>query len=225
MLSTAQIPIHLGEPAVSDPSPRGDRAGSSHSWGQSKPRVIRERKEDAVSAAIEWGSTADERAASYPCEEFVPGADLAVYRAIDIAAPVPVVFRWLCQLRVAPYSYDLLDNLGRRSPRELTPGADELEEGQRIMTIFHLASFELDRHITIVCDGIGKKLLGDVSSTYRVAPAENGSRLILKLVCNPPGGRLLARPYRWVMPWFDLFMMRKQFLNLKKLAEKSAADA
>jgi len=25
------------------------------------------------------------------------------------------------------------------------------------------------------------------------------------------------------MPWFDLFMMRKQFLNLKRLAEKTAA--
>ena len=178
-----------------------------------------------MSAAIEWGSTADERAASYPCEEFVPDAALVVYRAIDIAAPVPVVYRWLCQVRVAPYSYDLLDNLGRRSRKELTPGADKLEAGQRVMTIFHLASFEEDRHLTIVCDGIGKTLLGDVSSTYTVAPAENGSRLVLKLVCNPPGGKLLAAPYRWVMPWFDLFMMRKQFLNLKKRAEKTAAAA
>jgi hypothetical protein len=185
----------------------------------------RERRRIAVSAAIEWGSTADERAASYPCEEFVPDAQLAVYRAIDIAAPVPVVFRWLCQLRVAPYSYDLLDNLGRRSPRELTPAADELETGQRIMTIFHLASFEADRHITIVCDGIGQKLLGHVSSTYAVASSGDGSRLVLKLVCNPPGGRLLGAPYRWVMPWFDLLMMRKQFLNLKRLAEKTAAAA
>jgi len=60
----------------------------------------------ALSTAIEWGSTAGERAESYPCEELVPDADLAVYRAIDISAPVPVVYRWLCQLRVAPYSYD-----------------------------------------------------------------------------------------------------------------------
>ncbi len=177
-----------------------------------------------MSTATEWGSTADERAASYPCEEFVPDPTLAVYRAIDIAAPVAVIFRWLCQLRVAPYSYDLLDNLGRRSPRELTSGADELEVGQRIMTIFHLASFEVDRHITIVCDGIGKKLLGDVSSTYAVTGDGDSSRLVLKLVCNPPGGRLLLAPYRWVMPWFDLFMMRKQFLNVRKLAEQTAAD-
>jgi hypothetical protein len=184
-----------------------------------------ERRRIAVSAAIEWGSTVDERAALYPCEEFVPDAKLAVYRAIDISAPVTVVFRWLCQLRVAPYSYDLLDNLGRRSPRELTPGADDLETGQRIMTIFHLASFEPDRHITIVCDGIGRKLLGQVSSTYVVASSGEGSRLVLKLVCNPAGGRLLAAPYRWFMPWFDLFMMRKQFLNLKRLAERTAAAA
>jgi hypothetical protein len=61
-----------------------------------------------LSAAIEWGSTAAERSASYPCEDFVPGADLELFRAIDISAPVAVVFRWLCQLRAAPYSYDLL---------------------------------------------------------------------------------------------------------------------
>jgi hypothetical protein len=40
------------------------------------------------------------------------------------------------------------DNLGRRSPRELTPGLDQLQVGQRIMTIFHLASFEPDRHLS-----------------------------------------------------------------------------
>jgi hypothetical protein len=207
--------IHLGTTFGQDRVTLGTVGNGQ--W--SSPRT----KEDPVSAAIEWGSTADERAASYPCEEFVPDADIAVYRAIDISAPVPVVFRWLCQLRVAPYSYDLLDNLGRRSPRELTPDADELETGQRIVTIFHLASFERDRQMTIVCDGIGKKLLGDVSSTYAVAPAGDGSRLVLKLVCDPPGGRLLAGPYRWIMPWFDLFMMRKQFLNLKRMAEKTAA--
>ena len=176
-----------------------------------------------MSAAIDWGSTAAERSASYPCEGFVPGAELEVYRAIDIAAPVTVVFRWLCQLRAAPYSYDLLDNLGRRSPRELIPGLDQLEVGQRIMTIFHLASFAPDRHLTIVCDGIGQKLLGDVSSTYAVEPAGSGSRLVLKLVAIPPCGGLVGAAYRRVMPWFDLLMMRKQFLTLKRLAEETAA--
>jgi hypothetical protein len=145
-----------------------------------------------LSAAIERGSTAEERVASYPCEEFVPGATLAVYRAIDIAAPAPVVYRWLCQLRVAPLLVRPARQPRPAQPPELTPGVDELEVGQRIMTIFHVASFE---------------------------------PLVLKLVCISPGGRLLRVPYRWVMPWFDVFMMRKQFLNLKRLAEKTEAAA
>jgi hypothetical protein len=58
-----------------------------------------------------------------------------------------------------------------------------------------------------------------------VTPAGDDSRLVLKLVVSPPGGRLLGAPYRWMMPWFDLFMMRKQFLTLKRLAEETAAAA
>jgi hypothetical protein len=47
----------------------------------------------------------------------------------------------------------------------------------------------------------------------------------LKLVVIPSGGKLHRAPYRWVMPWFDLLMMRKQFLTLKRLAEETAAAA
>jgi hypothetical protein len=69
-----------------------------------------------LSAAIEWGSTAAERSASYPCEDFVPGADLELFRAIDISAPVAVVFRWLCQLRAAPTPTTCLTTWGGAAP-------------------------------------------------------------------------------------------------------------
>ena len=84
--------------------------------------------------ASEWGSTAKERAMTLPCDHLLPDAKQVVHRAVDVDAPPEAVFRWLCQLKVAPYSYDLIDNLGRRSPRELTPGAEELREGQRFMS-------------------------------------------------------------------------------------------
>src|SRR4029077_18564030 len=90
-----------------------------------------------------WGSTASERARAFPCDGVLPHASFDLYRAVTVEAPASRVFRWLCQLRVAPYSYDLLDNWGRRSPRELTPGADDLAVGQKIMTIFTLVSFEI----------------------------------------------------------------------------------
>lgn len=73
-----------------------------------------------------WGTTAPERARPYPCDELVPSSDGALFRGVSVEAPAAVVFRWLCQLRAAPYSYDLLDNRGRRSPQELTPGLERL---------------------------------------------------------------------------------------------------
>ena len=70
----------------------------------------------------QWGSTAAERAMPLPCDDALPDATDAYHRAVDVEADAAVVFRWLCQLKVAPYSYDWIDNLGRRSPQRLTPG-------------------------------------------------------------------------------------------------------
>ena len=96
-----------------------------------------------------WGSTAAERRRWFPCDDVLPDAQDAYYRAVDVQAAPEIVFRWLCQMRAAPYSYDLIDNFGRPSPDELTPGLDDLEVGQTFMTIFELAEFARDRHLTL----------------------------------------------------------------------------
>jgi hypothetical protein len=101
------------------------------------------------SVAMIWGSTPSERALPFPCDRVLPDAPFELYRAVTIDALAPVVFRWLCQLRVAPYSYDLLDNRGRQSPRSLTPGLEELAAGQRFMRIFTLTDFEFGKHVTL----------------------------------------------------------------------------
>jgi hypothetical protein len=168
-----------------------------------------------------WGADADERAARYPCDALLAVADQTLFRAITVHAPPPVVFRWLCQLRVAPYSYDWIDNLGRRSPRRLVPGVEDLAVGQRFMTIFILTDFEPDRHLTLYTD---HRLFGEIGCTYLVTPREAGARLVVKLQIRyrrTPTGLILRR----VLPIGDLVMMRKQLRTLRRLAEAQARAA
>lgn len=165
-----------------------------------------------------WGSTAPERAASYPCDRLLPDPEATLYRAVDVGAPAADSFRWLCQLRVAPYSYDLLDNFGRRSPQRLTPGLEQLEVGQRVMTIFRLVEFEPGRSLTVVSRG----RLAEVVCTYAVeARGEERSRIVLKILARHPG-RVRGAALQLLLPPGDLVMARKQLLNLKRLAERGS---
>jgi len=174
-----------------------------------------------VPAAYAWGTEEAERRLPFPCDHYIERADAAYFRGVTVRAAPAVVFRWLCQLRVAPYSYDWIDNGGRRSPRTLTPGLEALAVGQSVMRIFSLVEFARDRHLTLrIKHGAGAfSLLGDLAVTYLTVPEEAGrSRLLVKLVVRyPPGftGALM----RWGLPWGDLVMMRRQLLNLKVLAE------
>jgi hypothetical protein len=158
----------------------------------------------------------------FPCDRYLPGAEDAYYRAIDIDAPPAVLFRRLCQLRVAPYSYDWIDNLGRRSPRSLTPGLEDLRVGQRFMTIFDLVEYEPDVQITLLIRRL-QRLFGAVAGTYLIrARGPRRSRLIVKLLVRHPGGRFESCLRARLLPHGDLVMMRKQLRTLKLLSEEQA---
>jgi hypothetical protein len=169
--------------------------------------------------AYTWGTTAQERSLPFPCDAHLPDAEDAYFRAVDVAAPAGVIFRWLCQLRAAPYSYDWIDNLGRRSPRTLTPGLERLEVGQRVMTIFELVEFERDKQLTLRMRR-GWRVFGDVAVTYLIeSRATTSCRLIAKVLVRHPRGFPAQRFNRMWLPWGDLLMMRRQLLNLGSLAE------
>jgi len=160
---------------------------------------------------LNWAASVAERRASLACDELLPAARTRCDRAISVDAPAAVLFRWLCQLRVAPYSYDLLDNLGRRSPRHLTPGLERLELGQRFMSIFTLASCAPEDHLTLRAPG--------VAVTYAVRAYADHSRLVARVAFKAPGGRLGDALVGRALALGDLIMMRKQLLTLKELAE------
>jgi hypothetical protein len=171
-----------------------------------------------------WGATPPERAAHYPCDDLDFAADDVYFRAVGIRAEPALVRRWLEQLRVAPYSYDWLDNFGRRSPPRLTPGLAPLGRGDRLMTIFRVESASVADLTIRLASAPGRLLMGDFAGTYRVAPDSAGSRLIAKVLVRYPRG-----PYgavlRGPMPHVDLFMFRKQLLTLRGYAERDAAEA
>jgi len=135
-----------------------------------------------MSIAREWGSTPADRAIVFPCDRWLEHPDDVMYRAVAVDAPPPVVFRWLCQLRAAPYSYDWIDNWGRESPRTLTPGLDDLAVGQRVM-IFDLVEFERDRHVTL-------RMRRDVPSLRTVGIVHEIERTFAN-GCARPGFRLV----------------------------------
>ena len=168
-----------------------------------------------------WGATPQEVTRTYACDRIVPDTAGRLLRAVDSSARPDRVFAWLCQLRFAPYSYDWVDNWGRRSPRELASRGRSLAIGQRFMTIFRLVSFVEGQELTIALrGGAPRQIFGDVAVTYRVEPQPGGSRLVAVLRTADPAGPLPVLRRR-LLAWGDLFMMRKQLITLTRYAERS----
>ena len=173
-----------------------------------------------------WGTELNERRLAFPCDNLISQPDDELYRGVTVYASAKTVFRWLCQLREAPYSYDWIDNGGRQSPRALIPGLENLAVGQDVMSIFKLAAFAIDCHLTLRLQGkSASQMFGDVAVSYIIVPiigggSLNSCRLLVKLTVKHPRG-LYGRMMRALLPWGDLIMMRRQLLNLKRLAEET----
>src|SRR5947209_7171649 len=66
-----------------------------------------------------WGVTQAETERWYPCDDLVKVQMLQAWRGVTVGTSAEYVWPWVTQIRLAPYSYDLIDNLGRRSPQDL----------------------------------------------------------------------------------------------------------
>jgi hypothetical protein len=166
--------------------------------------------EDGLVIGDRWGVSESEVLRSYPCDDFVASPTMQAWRGVRIEAPAGAVWPWVAQVRLAPYSYDWLDNRGRRSPQELA-GLAEPRVGERFTTA---GGRELGRIVSV---DPGEQLTGAIMGafmSYVLVPQEHGAtRLLLKVV---------MRSARWAAPGLcagDLIMARRQLLNFKQLAE------
>jgi hypothetical protein len=159
-----------------------------------------------------WGVTDDETRLRFPCDDLVNAPAIEAWRGVDIAAPAPAVWPWITQLRVAPYSYDWIDNMGRRSPRDLLHrpeprvGDNFTSSGGR--PLGRIVSLDPGRQLT-------STIMGAYLSYVLHPQGELATRLLLKVVMQDTR-------FSVAVSLGDLVMARRQLLNIKRLAELEA---
>ena len=162
-----------------------------------------------------WNVTDDEVARHYPCDDFVPAPTLQAWRGVTVHATPETLWPWVCQIRIAPYSYDWIDNLGCRSPQQLQ-GLPEPVVGDAFSTA---AARRFGR---ILATEPPTQLTGEIMGaciSYVLVPEGHTTRLLMKIV---------TAMSRWLTPGLsvgDLIMARRQLLNLKRLAEQPRSVA
>jgi hypothetical protein len=158
--------------------------------------------------ADRWGVTPAEVARRYPCDEVVPDPVLQVWRGVTARATPEQVWPWVAQIRLAPYSYDWIDNRGRQSPRRLLGLADPVP-GENFTAV---GGVPRGRILSVVPgEHLTGQIMGAVMS-YVLVPEGPATRLLLKVVTAR--GRALAP----LLAVGDLVMARRQLSNLAQLA-------
>jgi len=163
-----------------------------------------------------WGVSERETLRPYPCDDFAPSRGLQAWRGVCVEAPAEAVWPWVAQVRLAPYSYDWIDNRGRRSPRELAD-LPEPHVGDRFTTAGGRA---LGRIVSV---DPGKQLTGTIMGAYMSYVLVHGEREVTRLLL-----KVIMRTTRWTAVGLsvgDLIMARRQLLNLKRLAERHYRQA
>jgi hypothetical protein len=160
-----------------------------------------------------WGVTEAEVTRRYPCDDLVPTPVLQAWRGVTVRAEPDMVWRWVTQIRLAPYSYDWIDSLGRRSPQRLHP-LREPTPGEYFTTA--LGGRRFGKIVAVVPgEHLTGRIMGAVMS-YVVVREDLTTRLLLKIVMAQ------GRPIAPLLVVGDLVMARRQLLNLASLAERTS---
>lgn len=160
-----------------------------------------------------WNVEDQEIAYRFGCDGHLEAPSFEVWRGVTIGAGTAIVWSWVTQVRVAPYSYDWIDNGGRRSPRVLLqlppPRVGDAFTTARGRSLGRITAVEPERQLTA-------SIMHTYMSYLLVPKNEHCTRLLLKVVGRVGGPSALA------LSIGDLVMARKQLLNFKKLAENYA---
>lgn len=192
---------------------------------------------------VRWGATDEEVSAHFP-GDIIEGATRSATMATTIDAPPEAIWPWLIQMgtdRAGWYSWDRLDNFGKRSADALHPEWQEISLGDRFLGTpdgsqsWEVAALEPRRFLAL---RMSLDLRGRPFDPRGSRPRAYTDSTWSFLLNGLPGGRtrLVVSGYwalrpRWLQPfvsWFLLepshwIMQTRQFANLKRLAEQEVA--
>jgi hypothetical protein len=169
-----------------------------------------------------WGATAEEISSSMVGDDLCSDATVVATRSITIGAAPQEVFPWIRQMgfgRGGWYSYDWLDNLGRKSATTIHDEWQSVEAGDKIPSgpiSFTAAIVDAPRHFVLEIQSLGKKSPKlHFTLAYELRDNPQGTRLVTRMRSriNLPLGSLFEK---LILAPGDGIMLRRQLLNIKK---------
>jgi len=143
-------------------------------------------------------------------------------RCIEISAKASDIFVWLKQLRIAPYSYDFIDNRCRKSPDYIIENLPPLKANTHFLLAFHILEFEANSFVVCrFCEPINPPVnlyMKDLFFEYRIA--EHGTKT--NLWCKIKGhfnNDISSKGFFFIFSVVNKIMMARQLKNIKKLSE------
>ena len=175
-----------------------------------------------------WGATPEEIQSPVVGDDLCSAATLIATRSITISAPPQEVFPWIRQMgfgRAGWYSYDWLDNLGRKSATTIHDEWQSVEAGDKVPSgpiSFTAAIVETPRHFVLEIKSLRKnspKL--HFTLAYELRDDPHGTRLVnrMRSHANFPLGSFFEK---LVLGPGDGFMLRRQLLTISKNASRTS---
>ena len=169
-----------------------------------------------------WGATTEEIHGSIIGDNLCRDATLIATRSITISAPPKDVFPWIRQMgfgRAGWYSYDWIDNLGRKSATKVHEEWQSVESGDKIPSgpiSFTAAIVEAPRHFVLEIKSLGKKSPKlHFTLAYELREDPQGTRLVTRMRSHIklPFGSLFER---FILGPGDGIMLRRQLLTINR---------
>jgi hypothetical protein len=177
-----------------------------------------------------WGATPDEIDSPVVGDDLCVGATLSATRCITITAIPEAVFPWIRQMglgRAGWYSYDWIDNFGRKSAATVHDEWQNVNSGDPVPAgpISFTAAIVAPPRSFVLETKNGKKSTPRLHFTlaYELREVPNGTRLVTRMRSriNLPGGRIFER---LVLGPGDGIMLRKQLKTLASNIENFQAQ-